>query len=36
MAADMHRIGQLRARDSVHFQEVSLPEALRLLRQQEQ
>ncbi len=36
IAADMHRVGQLRPRDEVRFAEVSIPEAVQLLREQEQ
>ena len=36
IAADMHRVGQLRPRDEVQFAEVSIPEAVELLREQEQ
>jgi len=36
IAADMHRVGQLRPRDEVEFVEVSIPEAVQLLRGQEQ
>lgn len=35
IAADMHCVGQLRARDTVRFAEVSIEEAVRLLREQE-
>ena len=35
IAADMHRIGQLRPRDQVRFAEVSMTEAVEALRQQE-
>lgn len=35
IAADMHRIGQLRPRDEVRFAEVSLEDAVETLRQQE-
>ena len=35
IAADMHRIGQLRARDEVRFAEVSIAEAVEALRVQE-
>jgi biotin-dependent carboxylase-like uncharacterized protein len=35
VAADMHVVGQLRARDSVQFAEVSIEQAVELLRQQE-
>jgi antagonist of KipI len=34
--ADMHRVGQLRPRDEVRFAEVTIPQAIELLRQQEQ
>ncbi len=36
ISADMHRIGQLRPRDVLRFEEVSLSEALLALRQQEE
>jgi antagonist of KipI len=36
IAADMHRAGQLRPRDEVRFEEVTIPEAVRLLREQEE
>jgi antagonist of KipI len=36
IAADMHRVGQLRPRDQVRFAEVGADEAVSLLRQQEQ
>ena len=36
ISTDLHRIGQLRPRDAVRFQEVSLAEALNALRQQEE
>ena len=36
IAADMHRLGQLRPRDAVGFAEVTMPEAVRALREQEQ
>lgn len=36
ISADMHRIGQLRPRDSVRFAEVSIVEAIAALRAQEQ
>jgi antagonist of KipI len=36
IAADMHRVGQLRPRDEVRFEEVTIPEAIRLLREQEE
>ncbi len=35
IAADMHRVGQLRPRDEVRFAEVAIPEAVQLLRAQE-
>ena len=35
IAADMHRVGQLRPRDEVRFGEVMIAEAVRLLREQE-
>lgn len=35
IAADMHRVGQLQPRDEVRFAEVSIPEAVQLLREQE-
>ena len=35
IAADMHRVGQLRPRDEVRFAEVSIPEAIDALRAQE-
>ena len=35
IAADMHRIGQLRPRDQVRFAEVSIAEAIEGLRRQE-
>jgi len=35
IAADMHRVGQLRPRDSVRFAEVSIPDAIDALRTQE-
>jgi antagonist of KipI len=35
IAADMHRIGQLRPRDELRFAEVSIPEAIDALRDQE-
>ena len=35
IAADMHRVGQLRPRDEVRFAEVTIPEALNALREQE-
>ena len=35
IAADMHRIGQLRPRDEVRFAEVSIAEAIEALRAQE-
>lgn len=35
IAADLHLVGQLRARDTVRFREVSLEQAVELLRQQE-
>jgi len=36
IAADMHRIGQLRPRDDVRFKEVTMKQAARLVREQEQ
>jgi antagonist of KipI len=36
IAADMHRVGQLRPRDEVRFVEVSIAEAVQVLREQEQ
>jgi biotin-dependent carboxylase-like uncharacterized protein len=36
IAADMHRIGQLRPRDEMRFAEVSLNEAIQALRKQEE
>jgi len=36
IAADMHRVGQLRPRDEVRFVEVSIAEAVKALRGQEQ
>jgi antagonist of KipI len=36
ISADMHRVGQLRPRELVRFAEVTIPEAIRLLRKQEQ
>jgi len=35
IAADMHRVGQLRPRDEVRFAEVSIAEAIQALREQE-
>jgi len=35
IAADIHRVGQLRPRDDVRFEEVTIAEAVRLLREQE-
>lgn len=35
IAADMHRVGQLRPRDEVQFAEVTIPEAIQALREQE-
>jgi antagonist of KipI len=35
IAADLHVVGQLRARDSVRFTEVSIEQAVQMLRQQE-
>jgi antagonist of KipI len=35
IAADRHRVGQVKARDQVRFAEVSINEAIRLLREQE-
>ena len=36
IAADMHRVGQLRPRDQVRFAELTIAEAVRMLREQEQ
>jgi antagonist of KipI len=36
IAADMHRVGQLRPRDEVRWAEVTIAEAVQLLREQEQ
>ena len=36
IAADLHRVGQLRPRDEVRFAEVAIPEAVQALREQEQ
>jgi antagonist of KipI len=36
IAADLHRVGQLRPRDEVRFAEVTIPEAVRLLREREE
>ncbi len=36
IAADMHRVGQLRPRDEVQFAEVTISEAVQALREQEQ
>jgi antagonist of KipI len=36
ISADMHRVGQLRPRELVRFAEVTIPEAVRLLRDQEE
>jgi antagonist of KipI len=36
IAADMHRVGQLRPREQVRFAEVTIPEAIWLLREQEE
>ncbi len=36
ISADVHRVGQLRPRDEVRFEEVSIANAIRLLREQEQ
>jgi len=36
VAADMHRVGQLRPRDEVRFAEVTIAEAVQALREQEQ
>jgi antagonist of KipI len=36
IAADMHRIGQLRPRDPVRFAEVTIGEAIELVRKQEE
>ena len=35
ISADIHRLGQLRPRDEVHFEEVSFDHALEILREQE-
>ena len=35
IAADMHLVGQLRARETLRFAEVSIEQAVELLRQQE-
>jgi antagonist of KipI len=35
ISADLHRVGQLRPREQVRFIEVAIPEAIRLLREQE-
>lgn len=35
IAADLHRVGQLRPRDEVRFAEVTIPEAIQLLGEQE-
>jgi allophanate hydrolase subunit 2 len=36
IAADMHRVGQLRPRDPVRFAEVTIAEAIELVRKQEE
>jgi antagonist of KipI len=36
ISADMHRVGQLRPREPVRFAEVTIPEAVRLLREREE
>ena len=36
IAADLHQVGQLRPRDQVRFAEVSIGEAVRALREQEE
>jgi len=36
IAADLHRVGQLRPRDEVRFAELTIPEAVQALREQEQ
>jgi antagonist of KipI len=36
ISADMHSVAQLRPRDQVRFAEVAIPEAIRLLREQEE
>jgi antagonist of KipI len=36
IAADLHRVGQLRPHDEVRFAEVTIPEAVQALREQEQ
>ena len=36
ISADMYRVGQLRPREQVRFIEVAIPEAIRLLREQEE
>jgi len=36
ISADMHHVGQLRARELVRFAEVTIPEAVRLRREQEE
>lgn len=36
IAADMHRVGQLRPRDEVRFVEVNIQQAVQMLREQEQ
>jgi antagonist of KipI len=33
--ADMHHVGQFRPHEQVHFQEVSIPQAILLLKEQE-
>ena len=36
ISADLYRVGQLRPREQVRFTEVAIPEAIRLLREQEE
>jgi antagonist of KipI len=36
ISADMHRVGQLRPREQVRFAELTIPEAIRLLREQKE
>jgi allophanate hydrolase subunit 2 len=36
ISADMHRVGQLRPREQVRFAEVEIPQAIHLLREQEE
>jgi antagonist of KipI len=36
IAADLYRVGQLRPRDQLRFAEVTVPEAIRLLREQDE